>query len=149
MKNPLAILNNIQLGKPNSIMVLHHTGFDLSGSVISSGLSGAEILASGYSNATDAKTAVAEVIAQIKSNGVKKIPKKAVLVSAAALAALVDLPVRPSKPRTDEQMRELVRWELEPSFARQNERWSIGALMMGRKYLKQDKRAQIMAASHR
>ncbi len=145
MKNPITILNNIQLGKPNNLLVLHHDGFVLEGVVVHAGLTGQEIQASGSSRAIDWVTAVGEVLEQIKTAGIKKPPKKAILVTASAMSALIDLPVNPERPRAPEQMREMVRWELEPLFAQQHERWCIGSLLMGRGYLEQEKRAEVMS----
>lgn len=144
MKNPLQVLNNIQLGKPNSVLVFHHDGFKLSGAIVHAGITGQEIQSMGSSSAIDFSTAIAEVLEQIKTKGNGKVPKKAVLISASAISALIDLPINPENPRSPQQMNELVRWELEPLFAQQNERWSIGALLMGRGYLAQNKRADVM-----
>lgn len=145
MKNPIAILNNIQLGKPNTLLVLHHDGFAVEGAVVHAGLLGQEVQASARSRAIDWTTAVSEIIDELKKAGVKKMPKKAILVSASAIAALIDLPVSPERPRTPDQMRELVRWELEPLFTQQHDHWSIGALLMGRGYLSQEQRAHVMS----
>ncbi|MDZ7753600.1 MAG: hypothetical protein U5S82_18635 [Gammaproteobacteria bacterium] len=144
MKNPITILNNIQLGKPNNLLVLHHDGYTLEGAVVHAGLMDQEVQASGASRALDWVTAVGEVLERIRSAGVKKPPRKAILVSGSALSALLDLPVNPERPRPPEQMRELVRWELEPLFAQHHERWCIGSLLMGRGYLTQQQRAEVM-----
>ena len=145
MKNPIAVLNSIQLGKPQSLMVLNHDGFTLSGIVIHAGLSGLEIQAASSSSAIDTNTAIADILQQIKAQGINKPPKQAILLSNSAISAVIHLPVSPEKPRTPEQMRELVRWELEPLFAHQNERWQLGALLMGRGYLTSEQRSEIMS----
>ena len=57
------------------------------------------------------------------------MPKTVALVSANAVNAIVDLPVTPDKSRPKAQMNEMVRWELEPHMAQQNELWMIGAIV--------------------
>lgn len=144
MTNPLAKLNSIQLGKPNAMTVLHHDGFTLTGSVVHAGIARLDVQASGRSRAIDPLVAVAEVVEQIREGGVRKLPARAVLVSASAIGALIELPVNPSVPRPPAQLQEMVRWELEPLFAQQAERWSIGSLLMGRGYLPAQRRAEVM-----
>lgn len=145
MQNPLSKLNSIQLGKPNSVTVLHHDGFSVTGAVVHAGIAGVDVQAQHTSKAIDPVTAVAEIADQLKSQGVRKLPAHTVLVSASAIGSLIDLPVSPDTPKVASQLGEMVRWELDPIFAQQNERWSIGALLMGRGYLAQDQRAHIMA----
>ncbi len=144
MKNPLTALNNIQIGKPQSLLVLHHDGFSLTGAVVHAGLGALHIQARGRSVAIELPSAVAEVVAQIKESGLAKLPKKAVLISVSAISALLELPVDPQKPRPDAQMHELVRWELESLFANHNQRWCIGALLMGRGHLTAAQREQVV-----
>lgn len=148
MKNLIALLDNIQLGKSNNLLVLHHDGFSVTAALVHAGISGQVIQASASSRAIDIMVAMAEVVEKIRAAGVRKLPKQAVLVTASAMAALIHLPVHPDKPRPALQMKELVRWELEPLFAQQNTRWCIGSLLMGRGYISQKNRAAVMQKIH-
>ncbi len=143
MQNPLAKLNSIQLGKPGRVLVLHSDGYRLHLALVQQGVAGPAIRARAMSRAIDPQVAMAEALEGLRARGVKRIPKKAVLMSASALTALLDLPVDPDHPRPREQMHELVRWELESLFSEQGLRWTIGAPLMGRGYLTPEQRAAV------
>lgn len=143
MQNPLATLNSIQIGKPGRMLVLHSDGYRLHLALVQQGVAGATIRARSMSRAIDPQVAMAEAVEGLRARGVKRIPKKAVLMHASALTALLDLPVDPEHPRPREQMHELVRWELESLFSEQGLRWTIGAPLMGRGYLTPEQRAAI------
>ncbi|MCG8428270.1 MAG: hypothetical protein MI754_13025 [Chromatiales bacterium] len=143
--NFLARLSNIKMGAPGSQLVFETDGFTLFGALAHAGVASLELEAVAASGAVEFSTAVGEVLTQLKAQTKKKLPKKAVLVTPSAIITLLELPVDPAKPRTKAQMSELVRWELEPLFAQQNEIWSIGALLMGRGYLSAEQRRAIVA----
>lgn len=136
-------LNHIQVGAPNHLLVFETDGFTLYGGLAHTGITALEFRALGQSQALDFATAVGEVLEQLRGNSNKRLPTKAVLITPTAASALLELPVNPEKPRPDAQMSELVRWELEPLFAQQNEIWVMGALLMGRGYIDAAQRRQI------
>ncbi len=144
-QNILARLNNIKVGAPGSMLVFETDGFTLYGALAHAGVTALEFEAVGRSRATDFSTAVGEVLEQLRAQTKKRLPKKAVLITPSAITTLVELPVNPEAPRPKAQMSELVRWELEPLFAQQNEIWSIGALLMGRGYIDAAQRREIAA----
>ena len=144
IKNILERLNNIKVGAPGSLLVFETDGFLLYGVLAHAGVTALEFEAVGQSRATEFSTAVGEVLEQLRSQVRKRLPKKAALITPSAVVALLDLPVNPEKPRPKAQMSELVRWELEPIFAQQNEIWSIGALLMGRGYIDAAQRREIV-----
>ncbi|AFL72259.1 hypothetical protein [Thiocystis violascens] len=143
MKNPLSQLNTIQIGKPGRVLVLHSDGYRLTAALVQTGVTGATIRARALSLAIDPQVAVAEALEGLRARGVRRLPKKAVLMSASAVTALLDLPVDPEHPRPREQMHELVRWELESLFSEQNLFWTIGAPLMGRGYLTPEQRSAV------
>lgn len=136
-------LNNINVGKPGTVLVFHADGYNLHGALVHAGLSGQQVQAAASSAAIDCHNAVAEVAARLKQQGIKKLPRKVALVTSSAISALVELPVKADSPRTSGQMQELVRWELEPLYARQNEQWRIGGMLMGRGHLDQQQRQNV------
>lgn len=73
----------------------------------------------------------AEALAELQSGLGGRLPRQAVLVSAACLPALADLPVAPAKPRSPAQMLEMVRYELEPLVAQHNNLWTLGEVLDG------------------
>lgn len=145
MKNPFAQLNTIQIGKPGRLLMLHSDGYRLVATVVQTGVGGATIRARAESRAIDPQIAVADAVTALREQGVRRLPKKAVLIHASALTALLDLPVDPDHPRPTTQMHELVRWELESLFSEQGLRWTIGAPLMGRGYLTPEQRAALAA----
>ena len=94
------------------------------------------LLAVAQSNALDAVAAVAEthqqVLQQAQAQGISRLPRQITLVSAAALSALLDLPVEPAKPRKADEMESMIGWELENQVADNNESYSLGAILSGR-----------------
>lgn len=56
-------------------------------------------------------------------------PPRAVVVSAASLAALLPLPVDPAKPKPSGQMLDMARYELEPAIAAHNSLWTLGEVL--------------------
>jgi len=147
-KKFFARLDAIKLGRPQNLLVFETTGFTLYGALIRSGLSAsATPEAMGSSKAVDFSTAIAEVLEQLRTKSKKKLPKTAVLITPSAASGLLFLPVDPEKPQPRAQMGELVRWEIEPMFARQNGIWFIGALLMGRGYITAGQRREIAAGA--
>ncbi len=138
-------LNGVKVGAPGSLLVFETTGFALYGALAHAGISSMEFEAVGVSQALEFASAVGEVLEQIRTQTKKRLPKKAVLITASAISALLELPVNPEKPRSTPQMSELVRWELESLFGQQSEIWSIGALLMGRGYINAEQRREIQA----
>lgn len=124
------------------MLVFESTGFALYGAVANRGLrSPFQLGEVAVSTASDFATAVGEVLAQLRER-VKRLPKKALLVTPSAAAKLVGLPVDPAKPRTHDQMSELVRWELEEFCVSQNDIWTPGSLLMGRGHISAGQRRE-------
>lgn len=68
--------------------------------------------------------ALAEIVAELGPH----LPASVLLLSSAALGALADLPVDPARPRPPAQMREMVRYEVEPLVAQHNNLWTMGEM---------------------
>ena len=139
---------------PKQILVLENSVSGLSGALIGCSFpSRMTIRASALSTAPEPKDAIAEILSSIKDQGVKRLPKKAVLITTSAAGNLLYLPVDPKKKMIKAQMSEMVRWELEELFVEQNDIWSIGALLQGRNYLSQEQRQEceerVEAGGHR
>lgn len=89
--------------------------------------------------------AIEDCIAQLKEQDVA-VPSKACLVTPAVVPALLDLPVTPDDPRPKQQMEELIRWEMEPIIAQQNDQWVIGVILQGRGYISNQERRDVAVA---
>ncbi len=131
-------------GLPRRVLVFETTGFGLYGKVAASHVDGTvQGSEPAYSNASEFAVAVGEVLEQLAEQTKKRLPKTAVLISPSAASELVPLPVDPRKPRPRLQMNELVRWELEEVSVRQNDIWSLGALLQGRGYVTAEQRREL------
>ncbi len=85
----------------------------------------------------DPDAALAEVLSKLrKDHGV--LPKKALLLTATAIPALLNLPVSPGRLRPYPQMQEMARWEMEPFFVQRVGVWKLGAVFVRRGYLRSD-----------
>ncbi len=147
MTGILKKLDSIKVGSAGSILACETDGFKLRGAVVTSSVTGMNIGLIVESRALDFRQAVDDLIAQLEEKG-EKVPKKSILVTPSAVQALLELPVNPATPRPDQQMQELVRWELEPLFGQQNDIWSLGALLMGRGYINAQQRAAAVKEYH-
>ncbi len=95
-----------------------------------------------FSRATEPETAVAEIVEALTARG-QKVPKTAVLITPSVISDIVYLPVNPRKKRKRGQMEEVIRWELEETFAAQGDLWSLGAILQGRGLITQQQREGI------
>ncbi len=129
-------------GGAGPVLAFESDGFRLRGALIKPRRGSPEVVGPYSSRSTDPINAISEILRQLKGQA-GRLPKTVCLVSASAVGAIVDLPVTPDKPRPKAQMREMIRWELEPQFAQQNELWMIGAIMEGRGFLTRAQRHEI------
>lgn len=132
--------------KSQSILACESDGFHLQAVIASVEDGVLSVSKPVESSAIVFKEAVADVVEQLQQTGAT-IPKCAMLLTPSVVLALLNLPVDPAQPRTDDEMRELVRWEMEPLLAQQIGLWSIGAILQGRGHIDQSQREAIMARS--
>ena len=126
----------------NGILMFQYDGFLLTGSIAKIVNGAVEVEGEVTSRAVELSAAIGEVLDGLKpAKG--RLPKHAVLVSAGMVCTMMDLPVDPQKPRKDNEMKELVKWELEPLFTEQNDIWMIGAVLLGRGYITREQRQDI------
>jgi Tfp pilus assembly protein PilN len=142
-------LNAIKLDAPRSTLVLHSDGVRLCAAVVRAAPGGGRIAAAACSLEPEPRLALGAVLADLRAQGVRRPPKRPILISASALPALLELPVDPRQPRPAAQMHELVRWEMESLFSEQAGRWCLGALLMARGEIDASQRQRIAAAQAR
>lgn len=109
------------------LLALAHDGFSLEGYLYQPQRGKTVLLAQAQSRAVNFAAAVADVLGQLPQR-----PRRAVLASASATLALLDLPVDADHPRPAKEMLNLVRWEMEPLLSEQIHAWTIGNLLVGR-----------------
>lgn len=132
------------IGESYSLIAFQAGSFGLRGALIQNAKHQAKIKAVAQSDTVDFTRAIAEVMTDLKAQH-KKLPKQAILLTPSVVSALVQLPVSPLRPRTDEQMQELIRWELEGAISQQNKHWMIGSMLVERGSLSIDQRDEIVS----
>ena len=130
IKQAASKLNGL-LGEPYSLIAFQTGSFGLHGALISNGRHEASIRGFATSSSVDFTRAITEVLEQLKAEH-KRLPKKVILLSPSVVSDLVQLPVSPLRPRTNEQMQELIRWELESVVSQQNIQWKTGSILIER-----------------
>jgi len=150
-RSVLRLLDRVRVVGASSLLVFESsTGFVLYGALFHVSRTGdLERVADGESRKADFSAAIADVLAQIKVKlpPKQKLPRKTVLLTPSAVCSRIMLPVSPEKPKPADQMRELVRWEIEEFFVRQNNIWLIGGLLMGRGYINVEQRQEVSACA--
>lgn len=122
-----------KLSSPSSLLVCETDGFSLRGAVLARSGNEVAVQYSAESRLPGMDQAVHELVDRLRSAGWRG--KKAVLLTPGVVPALLELPVDPAKPRTPEQMEELVRWEMEPMLMQHTTLWSVGRILVGMGYL--------------
>ncbi len=135
---------NLSLGKNFSLLVFQTGSFGLRCALARKSKSGVQFGAVVESSRVDFTQAIADVLGQLKAHQ-RMLPKKAILLTPSVISAVVELPVSPLRPRSDEEMQELIRWELEGAVSQQNKQWLIGAMLVERGYLTQQQRDELVA----
>ncbi|OAM90563.1 hypothetical protein AW736_07160 [Termitidicoccus mucosus] len=147
-KSMLGRLDGFKLRVPGSLLVFETTGFCLYGIVARRGVGGSlACSAPAMSAAPDFAAAVGEVLEQLRAQTKRRLPGKAALITPSAAGELLLLPVDPKSPKPRAQMRELVRWEFEEVFVRQNDIWPLGALLQGRSHVTPEQRRELETAA--
>lgn len=129
----------------SGILVFQYDGFELTGGIAKIINNQVIIDGEATSRAVELSAAIGAVLDTLKSGKEYKtrLPKHALLVTAGMVCTMMDLPVDPQRPRKDNEMKELVKWELEPLFTEQNDIWMIGAVLLGRGYITREQRQDI------
>ncbi len=127
-----------------SLLAFQAGSFGLRGALIRNSRHYASIKAVAESRNVDFTRAIAEVLEQLRKVS-KRLPRTAILLSPNVISSMVVLPVSPLRPRSDEKMQELIRWEMEGSVGRQSKQWLIGAMLVERGYLTAGQRDELVS----
>jgi hypothetical protein len=111
------------------------------------GAAGVEVLCLGVAEdtRTDPDRVLPALLQQLRDRGLRP-PRRLALSLAGAVLGTADLPVDPQRPRAAAQMREMVRYEVEPAVAAHNGLWSVGEVLAARGALDAQTRARIAGA---
>lgn len=125
------------------ILVVLADGIGYHGALVATAGPEPRVLAEAGTAATGLAMAVADLARRL-TNPAGRAPSRVVLLSWQVHAAVLALPVDPRRPLPPEQMRELVRWELEP-FAASARARRLGAILVGRGHLRAADRDRLLA----
>lgn len=139
----LNALGGLSLGPSYALIAFQAGSFGLRGALIRNTRHYSVPAVVAESRNVDFTRAIAEVLEQLKQQQ-KRLPQRAILITPSVVSALVDLPVSPLRPRSDEQMQELIRWELEGAITQQNKQWLIGSMLVERGYLSPTQRDELV-----
>lgn len=126
-----------------SLLAFQAGSFGLRGALIQPSKAGVTLLAVAQSRTVDFTRAIGEVLDTLRHTQ-KRLPKRAILLTPSVVSAIVELPVSPLRPRSNEQMQELIRWELEGAITQQNKHWMIGSMLIERGYLTIEQRDEVL-----
>lgn len=132
----------LSIGNSAELLVCETDGFSLRGSVLVRNGNSITVSHHAYAETADMSEAVVDVVNQIKAKGWHG--GNAILLSPAVLSTLLELPVNPKKPRSIDQMMELIRWEVEPLLMQHTTRWSVGHLLVGQGYMTAEQAEAVM-----
>ena len=126
-----------------SLLVFEAGSFGLRGALVKNTKHTAIVGAVAESSQVDFTRAITDVLNQLKQHQ-KSLPRRAILLTPSVISSLVELPVSPLRPRSDSEMQELIRWELEGEMNQQNKRWLIGSMLVERGYLTVTQRDELV-----
>lgn len=135
---------NLSMGPSYALIAFQAGSFGLRGALIRNTRHYSELSVVAESRNVDFTRAIAEVLEQLKQHQ-RRLPKRAILITPSVVSSLVSLPVSPLRPRSDEQMQELIRWELEGAVTQQNKQWQIGSMLVERGYLTSEQRDELVS----
>ncbi|WP_415882139.1 hypothetical protein ACMXYX_13315 [Neptuniibacter sp. QD72_48] len=141
-----SLISGIRLPTPGAsynLLAFQAGSFGLRGVLVCDARHGALLGPAAESNNVDFTRAIAEVVDQLKLHH-KRLPKQAILVTPSVISSIVELPVSPLRPRSEDEMRELIRWELEGTLTQQNKHWLIGSMLVERGYLTASQRDELV-----
>ncbi len=128
----------------SSLLVFTHDNFILRGALVHKGKDKkVEVIAEAQSMELNPDHALLEILDELRHIQ-KRLPKKAVMASAAMVSAVVELPVDPKKPKPKKQMQVLVRQELVEDLGVYNDQWTLGAVAVGRGYMTTEQRLDVV-----
>ncbi|WP_292957334.1 MULTISPECIES: hypothetical protein [unclassified Neptuniibacter] len=137
----LSFLNKKTAGK--GILVLKTNGFDLRATVVNGSRDQLKVTVSVSSAKVDPVAALSDVFEQLKNVLGKNIPNNVLLLHISAIPGLVS--VSESFESTDnDNLLEMLRWEMEGIVALQSPNWDLGWLLMGRGYISFEQRDELV-----
>jgi len=131
--------------KSNRLLVAESDGLTLHALVVD--LRGDKVIVeqSLKSRAMEPRVAIGDLLKQLEGRRIAP-PKQAILLNANIIPTLLALPIDGEDVLPDQRMLELVRWEMEALLTEQLSQWNLGWLLIGRGYLTESQRDEIIDA---
>ncbi len=126
------------------LLALQVGNFGLQIALVQSDKTQSQMLALAHSHSADFSRAIAEALEELRKHS-RRLPRRAILLTPSLVQDLLHLPVSPLRPRSADQMRELIHWELEKSTALWRSQWRLGSILIGQGYLTLEQRANLLA----
>ncbi|MBV1883668.1 MAG: hypothetical protein KUG82_18660 [Pseudomonadales bacterium] len=146
IEKPLKSLSQLKaklgFGQPR-ILLAESNGFHLTLTIMEKQGDSIQLIATTQSRVIESRLAIAECLAHFTQQEIK-VPSQAILVSANVIPALLELPLDKNVVIADAQMLEMVRWEMEPVFSQQIGLWTIGWILLGREYVTEQQRDEVL-----
>jgi hypothetical protein len=128
--------------RPRDLVVLDFDGIVLLGAVVNVDRRGTvEIRRHASSTAATPEAALEEVLGALG-----RTPVACVVRSAEVVAGVVHLPIASARGRTPDEVREMLRWELEPLHAQQTVVPPLGAILEARRHIEHAQVETVLAA---
>ncbi len=119
--------------KPSDWLVLEFNGFVLKG--VRARVEDGEISIEKVVQSTKATldACFVEVVDGLRDESAKQpLPKEAILITSQAASSVMELPINPHGPYTEDELTELVRWEFEQQLTEQLASLTLDTIMVGR-----------------
>ncbi len=129
--------------KNKRLLAVETDGCALRAFVIEAGKGDVEVCASAISTASNFSTALGEAIFELRAK-YGRIPRKGIILTTEMTPVCLELPVDPSRPMPEREMREMIRWEMEPYLAHSTFSRSIGAILRGRGHLSYEQSRHVL-----
>ncbi len=133
-----------RLREAGPVLVCAFDGVSLHGAVATRGGNGCSLSMIATSRAVEPAQAVREIIETLTRQGLD-VPRQACLATPQAAAAFLDIGVDPARPRSAQEMNELVRWDMEAELATSAAAWTVTGILILRGDLASSQAADLLA----
>lgn len=141
-KLALAKVKLSELGS-SSLLVFQSGSFGLRAALFKADKDYASIKAVAESREVDFTRAIAQIHQDLKKQH-GSVPSRCVLISPSLIVNTLTLPISPLKPKSNSDMQELIRWEIDGASTDDNKQWLIGSMLVERGYLTSSQREEVV-----
>lgn len=133
-----------RLRETGPVLVCAFDGVSLRGAVATRVGKACNLSTVATSKAVEPSQALREVLDALARKGVE-VPRQACLATPQAAPAFLDIGVDPARPRSAQEMNELVRWDMEAELATSAAAWTVTGVLVMRGNLTSSQAADLLA----